>query len=392
MTPHVVTPNPSAWRGLASLGEQLASADSLSAQQERILEAIRRLVNGRVSLWLDEVLFRLPDRESTAMFPADPPLGGLRRAFEKGEIIRSGKGVKNHWIALPISDHGMRLGALQVSRAKPFRPEELDILEGFSSIVAIGLYSSHRAAVERFRLGQLNLVRQVSAQIANVLEIDELARSVTGLIQKTFNYYFVAFFTFKPGAKSLRFRASASAPRPGRKKNIIVDAELGEGMIGRAAETGERVLSDDVKQDSRYRFYNLLPETRSEVSLPIKIEDRVLGVLDVQSNQPAAFHPNDLLVLEALVDSIARGVEGARLYGDLRRRADQLSLIAEVSKGVTSSLDLTQLMRSAAQLIQKRFGYPFVHMYSVHPNRRTIEFEAGSGRRSRRLQGFAFSL
>jgi phosphoserine phosphatase RsbU/P len=393
MTAAVASPNQSEWRSLVSLGEQLASADSLSAQQERILLMTRRLVEGRVSLWLDEGLFRLPDRESTPLFSPEPPSGGLRRAWQNGKITRSEKKARNHWVALPIADQGMRMGALQVSRAKPFRPQELDILEGFSSIVAIGLYSSHRAAVERFRLGQLNLVRQVSAQIANVLEIDELARRVTDLIQKTFNYYFVAFFTLKNGAKSLRFRASASAPRPGRrKKNIIVDADLGQGMIGQAAETGERMLSDDVQQDSRYRFYNLLPETRSEVAFPLKIEDRVLGVLDVQSNQPQAFHPNDLLVLEALADSIARAVEGARLYGDLRRRADQLSLIAEVSKGVTSSLDLTQLMRSAAQLIHKRFGFPFVHMYSVHPNRRTIEYEAGSGRRSRRLQGFVFIL
>ena len=393
MTAAVASPDPSEWRSLASLGEQLAGADSLSAQQERILQMTRRLVDGRVSLWLDEGLFRLPDRESPLLFSPEPPPGGLRRAWQNGQVNRSDRKAKNHWVALPIADQGVMLGALQVSRVKPFRPEDLDTLEGLSAIVAIGLYSSHRAAVERFRIGQLNLVRQVSAQIANVLELDELARRVTGLIQKTFNYYYVAFFTLKPGAQSLRFRASASAPRPGRrKKSIIVDADLGQGMIGQSAQTGERILSEDVQQDSRYRFINLLPETRSEVALPLKIEDRVLGVLDVQSDQLQSFHPNDLLVLEALADSIARAVEGARLYGDLRRRADQLSLIAEVSKGVTSTLDLTELMRSAAQLIHKRFGFPFVHMFSVHPNRRTIEYEAGSGRRSKRLQGFAFSL
>ena len=385
--------NSSEWRNLASLGEQLAGADSLSAQQARILQMTRRLVDGRVSLWLDEKLFRLPDREHPPLFASDPPPGGLRRAWQSGKISRSDKKAKTHWVSLPIADQGMVLGALQVNRAKPFRPGELDTLEGLSSIAAIGLYASHRAAVERFRLEQLNLVRRVSAQIANVLELDELARRVTELIQKTFNYYYVAFFTLKPGAGSLRFRASASAPRPGRrKKSIIVEAGLGQGLIGEAAQSGERQLSDEVRQDPRYRFVNLLPETQSEVALPLKIEERVLGVLDVQSDQPHAFHPNDLLVLEALADTIARAVEGARLYSDLRRRADQLGLIAEVSNGVSSSLDLAELMRNAAQLIQKQFGYPFVHMFSVHPNRRTIEYEAGSGRRSKHLQGFAFPL
>jgi sigma-B regulation protein RsbU (phosphoserine phosphatase) len=386
------SPISSEWRKLASLGEQLVGATSLSAQQDRIILMTSRLVDGRVDLWLDDGLFRLPDRESAPLFTVEPPPGGLHRAWKTGQICLS-KSKKKAWVALPIADQGVVMGALQVSRVAAFRPEELDILEGLSSIIAIGLFASHRVAVERFRLEQLNLVRQVSAQIANVLEIDELARRVTELIQKTFNYYYVAFFTLKPGAQSLRFRASASAPRPGRKKkSIVVDADLGQGMIGVAAATGERQLSDDVQEDSRYRFISRLPETRSEVALPLKIETRVLGVLDVQSDQPQAFHPNDLLVLEALADTIARAVEGARLYGNLRRRADQLSLIAEVSRGATSSLDLTELMRNAAQLIHRRFGYPFVHMFSVHNNRRTIEYEAGSGKRSKRLQGFAFSL
>jgi GAF domain-containing protein len=167
--------NPSEWRRLASLGEQLVSAASLSAQQERIIQMTRRLVDGRVDLWLDDGLFRLPDRESAPLFAVEPPPGGLHRAWQTGQTCLS-KSKKSAWVALPIADQGVVMGALQVSRAAAFPPEELDILEGLSSIIAIGLFASHRVAVERFRLEQLNLVRQVSAQIANVLEIDELAR------------------------------------------------------------------------------------------------------------------------------------------------------------------------------------------------------------------------
>ncbi len=382
----------SRWRQLAGLGAQLASAELLAAQQAYILEATRQLIGGRVLLWLDENLFRLPGHELPSVFPASPPTPALRRAWRQGRVIRSRQTARVQWLALPIIEQQTRIGALQIYRRQPFDAEDLELLEALSSIIAIGLVIAHRTAVERFRLEQLNLVRQVSAQIANVLDIDELARRVTALIQKTFHYYYVALFTLQPGAASLRFRASASAPRPGREKNIVVDAALGQGLIGLAAQTGQRVLSEDVLNDKRYRFINLLPETRSEVVLPLKIEERILGVLDVQSDRPHAFHPNDLLVLEALADSIARAVEGARLYSDLCRRAEQLSLIAEVSKRATSSLDLRELMRGTAQLIQRRFGYPFVHMFSVHPNRRTIEYEAGSGSRSKHLEGFSFFL
>ncbi len=134
-----------------------------------------------------------------------------------------------------------------------------------------------------------------------------------------------------------------------------------------------------MKQDPHYRFIDSLPETRAEVALPLKMGDRVLGVLDVQSDQPNAFHPNDLLILGALADTIARAVEGARLYMDLRRRADQLTLVAEVGKSVSSSLDLQTLMDNAAALIHDRFGYPYVHLFTVHHNRRLIQYQAGSG-------------
>ena len=143
---------------------------------------------------------------------------------------------------------------------------------------------------------------------------------------------------------------------------ISLEVEIGQGLIGQAAAEGERILVPDVQKDPRYRYIDILPETRSEVVIPLKIEDRVLGVLDVQSDQVNAIHPNDLLILEALADTIARAVEGARLYGDLRRRADQLTLISEVSKSVSSSLDLRTLMSNVAGLIHDRSGYPHVQL------------------------------
>ncbi|HLF75173.1 MAG TPA: GAF domain-containing protein, partial [Anaerolineales bacterium] len=301
------------------------------------------------------------------------------------------------WAAIPIIEQDTVLGALQVTRpAGPdFKQDELEALERLAGVIAVSLIASHRVAVERFRLDQLSLVREVSAQIANVMRVDELASRVTELIQQTFHYYYVAIFTLQPGSTSLRFRASAMSktPRPGRRKaRVALRVDLGQGLIGQAAALGERIIVDDVRRDSDYRFIDSLPETRSEVVLPLKIGDRVLGVLDVQSDQSQAFHPNDLLVLGALADTIARAVEGARLYSDLRRRADQLALVAEVSRSVSSSLDLTVLMNNVATLIHDRFGYLYVHLFTVHGNRRLIEYQAGSGPRSEDLEGFTLAL
>ena len=406
------SPISSDWRDIASLGEQIVNATSLAAQRDYIVAMTSRLVQGDVDIWLDEKIFRLPNLDEQDVFPEQPELQGMQRALKAGQVrtkqlrTNTKRGTSREtWAAVPMIEQGMVLGALQITRKKgpEFKKGELELLERLAGAVAVSLIASHRVAVERFRLNQLNLVREVSAQIANVLNVDELASRVTELIQQTFHYYYVAMFTLRSGSSSLRFRSSAmpktsrvagsKVSRKGKRKPAVaLEVEIGQGLIGHAAAEGERILVEDVKKDPRYRFIDSLPETRSEVVLPLKIGERILGVLDIQSDQVNAFHPNDLLILSALADTIARAVEGARLYSDLRRRAEQLALVAEVSKSVSSSLELKTLMNNVAALIHERFGYLYVHLFTVHINRRLIEYQSGSGTRSQDLVGYTLSL
>jgi len=399
------------WRMIASLGEQIVNADSLAEQRDHIVAMTSKLIHGDIDVWLCEKVFRLPSVEEENVFPEEPDLQGMQRAIKAEHVLTkqlraksTKKGTvtaRETWAAVPIIEPGLLLGALQVTRKQgpEFRQTELDLLERLADAVAVSLIASHRVAVERFRLNQLNLVREVSAQIANVLNLDELASRVTELIQQTFHYYYVAIFTLQQDSSSLRFRSSAmpklqagTAQKGKRRPAVALDVELGQGLIGEATASGEQIIVNDVRQDPRYRFIDNLPETRSEVVLPLKLGERVLGVLDIQSDQVDAFHPNDLLILSALADTIARAVEGARLYSNLRRRADQLTLVAEVSKSVSSSLELKTLMNNVATLIHDRFGYLYVHLFSVHRNRRLIQYEAGSGTRSKDLVGYTLSL
>jgi phosphoserine phosphatase RsbU/P len=394
------------WLQLTNLGEQLRSDESLRSQRDRIISMTNLLIPGKADVWLQEIIFHLPDWDDKWIFPPQPASEGMQRAVKTGNIYKKNgkakpaaqktkKNASATFAAIPLEDQGVTLGALQVTRPRgpAFTEDELNLLQGLARIVSVSLVASHRVAVEQFRLRQLNLVREVSTQIANVLDVDELAARVTQLIQKTFNYYYVAIFTLNGDSSMLHFRSSAVAQRKGRRKAPIpLEVEIGQGLIGACVEKGEPLVSDDVESDPRFRFIERLPETRSEVAIPLKIEDRVLGVLDVQSNKKAAFHPNDLLILHALADNIARAVDSARLYGEMRRRADQLALVSEVSKSVTSTLDLSQLMRDAASLIHDKFGYPHVSLFTVHPNRRLITYQAGSGKRSKKLEGFTISL
>ncbi|GAB4485238.1 MAG: hypothetical protein OHK0031_09330 [Anaerolineales bacterium] len=381
------------WRDLFEMGERLLAATTFAQQRDEIVETAARVAPGaEISLWLDESIFRLPDWVET-IFPPAPGRPLMVLARQNGQTIHRQEEDAAE-IVIPLRQEETILGALSARRVGKFRARELDALEGVARTAAVALIAWHRITVERWRLGQLNLVRTVSAQIANAADLDELAHKVTRLIQTTFRYYYVAMFTLEPGAESLRFRASAGGAtrRKGRPTAPVLEVAPGQGLIGAVAASGEEIIANDTRAEARFRAVDSLPETQSEAVFPLKIEERVVGVLDVQSDQPGAFHPYDLLVLRALADTIAVAVEGAHLYSALRRRADQLKLVAEVGKQISSILDLRELMQEVAVVIQKRFDYPYVHLFTVHPNRRQIHYEAGSGERSAALEGYTLSL
>jgi serine phosphatase RsbU (regulator of sigma subunit)/putative methionine-R-sulfoxide reductase with GAF domain/anti-sigma regulatory factor (Ser/Thr protein kinase) len=391
---NIKSKNRSGYNDMFDLGEKILAASSFAAQRDLIIETAALLVDGQITLWLNESAFHLPNWVEN-LFPAEPPTPFLKHTHETGRMSRKHE-AEAYWVAVPIRHEEVKLGAIEIYRPNggKFSRRELDFLDGLGRTTSIALVAWHRVNVERWRLGQLSLVRTVSAQIANEPDIDVLADKVTRLIQATFKYYYVGIFTLEAGRSALTFRSSAGGAtrHTGSLTTTAFQVNLGEGLVGHAAQTGEELLANDARSEQHFRPVNSLPETRSELALPLRIEERVVGVLDVQSDALNAFHPHDMLVLRALADSVAMAIEGAKLYGDLHRQANQLRVVAEVSKQITSILSLRELMQEVAELISTRFNFPYVHLFTVHPNRRQIHYEAGSGARSAALEGYILNL
>jgi GAF domain-containing protein len=154
---------------------------------------------------------------------------------------------------------------------------------------------------------------------------------------------------------------------------------VGEGIIGWVAQSGETALVNDVAGDARYVHLRALAETRAELAAPLKIEEQVLGVLDVQSASADAFSADDRFVIETLADQIAVAIHEARLYRAARRRAAQLDAIAQVSRAVVSLLDLDELLVQVTDLITGRFRYPQVGIFLLDRESGDTVFRAGNG-------------
>ncbi len=367
----------SEWRHLIELGRELMNQPRIARQQALILQAAADLVGARATLWLSEEVRGLPEAGDLASASESPSLM-MRRALESASSV-----IEDGTIALPLRTPEGILGVLEAKRPEgpAFDDEELMLLQGLATQAATALQASRQVALERWRLDQLSLVRSVSAEVAAILDLDDLARRVTSLVLRAFKYYYVALFTLEPDQDTLLCRASAASLRSGvageERRPPTPSVRLGQGIVGHVAEVGQEIVAGDVSREPHYRHVDVLPETKSEAALPLKIEERVLGVLDVQSNQRERFDETDLLTLGALADQIAIAVENARLYSDLHRRADQLSAVSEVGRAVASVLDLDDLLGKVAVLIHEQFGYPFVHLYTIDPVRQKVVYRTG---------------
>ncbi|MFO7585394.1 MAG: response regulator, partial [Anaerolineales bacterium] len=194
------------------------------------------------------------------------------------------------------------------------------------------------------RATELGLINDISQKIAAVLELQNVFDLTAKLINQQFNYHHVAVFVLDIEQKRLVMKAKS-----GEFNHIFKPGHsvvLGEGVVGWVGKHGEKILANNVEEEARYNnYYPEMLTTRSELSLPIKIGARVVGVLDVQSPQPNAFSAGDLTVLETLADQVAIAMENARLYKTIQDELERRYLIEE---------ELRQHRDHLEELVRKR--------------------------------------
>jgi serine phosphatase RsbU (regulator of sigma subunit)/putative methionine-R-sulfoxide reductase with GAF domain len=299
------------------------------------------------------------------------------------------------WLVIPLI-HGMEdIGGIITACDNYPSGATISSMIDLGKIAGMAFDASLQAKLRRWQQKQLALVRSVSAQVSQITDVETLTSEITKLVQQTFNYYYVAVFLIDEKTKRLHFESSASlvkCERPEFEQETHPGFALGEHIIGYVAETGSELVASDVRKEPRYKEVDSLAGTKSEVALPLKVDKLVFGVFDVQSDQLQAFDENDLLVLRALADNIAIAIENTRLFQTVQMRADQLTTVSEVSRAITSILDLDQLLQKIVNLIHKRFDFPFVHLFTIDPVQKKITFKAGSGERASVYENSSYSF
>ena len=204
-----------------------------------------------------------------------------------------------------------------------------DLIEGLEARI-----TERTQEVER-RAEYLAITGGVSRVAASILDVDTLLERVTRLISEQFGFYHTGIFLVDDAREWAVFRASSSE---GGQRMLARAHRLrvGEqGLVGYASGTGHPRIALDVDEDVVWVKNPDLPETRSEMALPLTIGQQVIGVLDVQSTEAAAFGTEDVVTLRILADQIAMAIRNAQLFEESQRTLSELRRVygEEVRQG-----------------------------------------------------------
>ncbi|HLY29207.1 MAG TPA: GAF domain-containing protein, partial [Aggregatilineales bacterium] len=397
--------------GRAILGAQL----KLDALCEVVYEQASSIVEARdfqlglfegddyaIKIWL-----RAGERLPAQRFPGAAKAGLIGWVHQSAQVLRVND-FQREWNSLPAKPvydsaspprsavfapllaAGQVIGVMAIysDHADAFSDQALHLLTVLSSQAAGAIRNAQLFEQTERRAHQLHVIGEVSRQIVAMQPLPDLFRQIVTLIQDTFHYYAVSILTPDEDSGLIRLRASNYQEIERRKYAL----KPGDGLIGAAFERAETLYVPDVTNDPRYIYRDSLEQTKSEICVPLAVEKRVLGILDVQSDSLNAFSADDIATLEALAAQIAMALQEAQTYDTERRQAERINAMAEASRAVVSILDINDLLDQVVELVADHFGYDRVHLFLRSGDE--IVFRSGSGVHSGKwtIQRLSFGL
>jgi len=209
---------------------------------------------------------------------------------------------------------------------------------------------------------------EVASAVNTTLDLNTLLQRVAEMLKRIIDYEIFAILLLNEKTQELRIRFQVGHP-PEVADRIRI--RVGQGVTGQAVQRREAVLVNDLTAEQN--AINYTPGVHSELAVPLIAKNKVIGVLDVEAGTPGAFNEEHKRLLTLFASRIAVGIENARLYTRVARQAKQLTLLTEISRELTSILNLDQLLKRVADLVARIIDYEMFSILLLDPTGQLLQ-------------------
>jgi PAS domain S-box-containing protein len=432
---------------LRKMDQGILGAQSPEALAQAAVEGIRRLVP---CAWASVAAFDLETEEATVLAAHanhKTSVGAGARlpleAFGITEELRQGRvqiveetqplsqpppgvqalqteGIRSY-INVPLVVQDELLGALNLGSEEPgaFTKEQIQIAREVADQLAIAIRQGRLHEAVQQRVQELQAVHEAGRRLQRLHTPETLAQEIITVLEQALNYEYGAVLLVEEETGRLApFALSDQGRGPAfveADKAYVAshDIRVGMGITGWVAQIGRSLRVGDVRQDPHY--HGMRKEIRSELCVPLRVGDRVIGVVNVETAKLNAYTEADQRVLETVAAQIAVAIQNVRLYKqvqrdaaeleqrvaeqtaelrvaneEIRQRADELTTLYEVSRELATTLDLETLLPVIAQQVKETLGADRCVVLLFDKRAGMLRAQAAHGYMAERFSDFSY--
>jgi sigma-B regulation protein RsbU (phosphoserine phosphatase) len=233
-------------------------------------------------------------------------------------------------LAIPLIGRGQMIGVIEAINKSigDFDEHDLDTLVGLANQIAVAIDNARLYREAKHEAMERQLLYEVGKKLSSTLNIDEVLKLILDSLQKVVGFDGGAVFLINEEKNEVSTVYSEGYDNANEE---YIKLKIGQGLVGWVAKTGEAVIVPDVSKDARY--VSARADTKSEIVSPIKIDGRIIGVLNLESNRPSAFNKKSLELITAFASHGAITIERAKLHRNMlenQRLQEQLDIARQI--------------------------------------------------------------
>ncbi len=300
-----------------------------------------------------------------------------RKFFEENQHTMPAGEMPRSFIVVPFKTQdrvaGM-IGLFDIDKEFAFTESDVRLLETLTSSMGVALESARLFALTQHRAEQFRVLTEVSQHIISLASVDELLTRIAQLIKNAFGYIHV-------GIGLVEGDQVVSKAEIGAFEEVyhVSSIPLGEGIWGKVAQEGTSVLSHQVNGEHHYRYMHEIG-IHAHLCVPLRIKDKVIGVISAASDRANAFNKSDEAILQTLSNQVSVAIENARLFAETQhllketeQRANELTIINDAQQGLASKLDVQSIYELVGDTFHKFFNAQVVMISTYDPKSNTVE-------------------
>jgi len=273
-------------------------------------------------------------------------------------------------LSTPLQLRGETIGSLLLGNTKDTRwnEDDIELIESVANEIA-GAVEQQRLMVEiHRRAAELQIAAEIARDATGLLDLSTLMQRAVQLIRQRFGFYHVGIYMRGSESGKIHLQASASDSHEQIDPRSVIVSDGSDTILGQVIDGGETYLAHDVREERLFQPIPDLPDTASQVVIPLHLGSDVFGALDVHSTKAHTFQTADITVLEILADQISVAIQNARTYDEAVQRAEREETAIQFTRTIRSAVDLDNLMQKALQFIQTTVGIENATIHLLQPD------------------------